>query len=473
MVLLSSLLIKNAVILTVDSKNRVISDGGIAIEDNRIVDVGPMAKLGNYSADEVIDAKGMVAMPGLINTHTHLSMTLFRGVADDVPGIKWLPIIWSIEKNITPELCYIGALLGCLEMIKTGTTCFADQYFYMDKVATAVKESGMRACLARGILELNKPEKGDRELRDAVAFAKKWHNSLNGRITCRLGPHAIYTCSPSLLQRTREEADELNVGLHIHVAEAPNEIKMVKEKHGETSIEHLNNLGILKGDVLAAHCVFVNERDMEIMKKTNTVVAHCPSPMMKYGNDVAPIPELLNKDIIVGIGTDGCGSNNNLDMIEEMRTAAFLHKTNKKDSTILPANQIIRMATILGAKALGLEKEIGSIEVGKKADIILIDFRKPHLTPFHNCPGHIVYSAFGSDVHTTIIDGKVVMENRQVKTLNENKVLEKAQEAFEKLLKDGGYTLSFEDNPKPSLKTNLIVKSFVAFFKISQKLKGV
>lgn len=472
MILLADLLIKNGVILTVNPKNEVISDGGVVIEGNRIIDIGSMKQLQNYSADNEIDAKGMVVMPGLVNTHTHLSMTLFRGVADDVPGINWLPIIWSIEKNINAESCYAGALLGCLEMIKTGTTCFADQYWHMDKVATAVKEAGMRASLSQGILELNDPDKGERELTESVAFVKKWNNSLDGRIVCKLGPHSIYTCSPSLLQSTREAADDINVGLHIHVAEGPNEPKMAKEKHGETSIDHLNNLGILKGDVLAAHCVFVNEQDMKIMKKTKTAVSHCPSPMMKYGNEAAPIPELLKNDIVVGIGTDGCGSNNNLDMIEEMRTAAFLHKMTHKNATTLPAQQIIRMATILGAQSIGLDKEIGSIEVGKKADIIMLDFRKPHLTPFHNCPSHIVYSAFGSDIDTVIIDGNVVMKNGQIKTLDETKIIKMAQEAFEELLKMGGYTLSFEKNPKPSLKTNLTVKSFQTFLKLSQRLKG-
>jgi 5-methylthioadenosine/S-adenosylhomocysteine deaminase len=469
---LADLMIKNAVILTVNSRNEVISDGGIIIEGNDIVDIGTTEQMKKYSADEVINAKGMVVMPGLINTHTHLAMTLFRGVADDVPGINWLPIIWSIEKNITAEFCHVGSLLGCLEMIKTGTTCFADQYWHMDKVVEAVQESGMRANLSQGILELNDPDKGDKELKDSVVFAKKWNNSLNGRIACKLGPHSIYTCFPMLLQNTRQAADDINVGLHIHVAEGPNEPKMAKKKHGDTSIKHLNNLGILKGDVLAAHCVFVDKQDREIMKQTNTSVAHCPSPMMKYGNEVAPIPELLENDVTVGIGTDGCGSNNNLEMFEEMRTAAFLHKMNKKDSTILPSQQIIRMGTIFGAKGLGLEKSIGSLEIGKKADIIILDFKKPHLTPFHNCPSHIVYSAFGSDVDTVIIDGNIIMKNRKIKTLDETKIIGMAQQAFDKLLETGGYTKNFGKNPKPSFKTNLTVKSFQTYLKISQKLKG-
>ena len=468
---MSDIIIKNGVIITVNAKNEVISDGGIVIEGSRIIDIGPMKQIQNHSANQEIDANGMVIMPGLINTHTHLAMTLFRGVADDVPGINWLPIIWSIEKNISADSCYIGALLGCLEMITTGTTCFADQYWHMEKVVAAVKEAGIRASLAQGILELNDPDKGNRELAESIAFAKKWDGSIDGRVVCKLGPHSIYTCSPSLLQRTREAADEINVGLHIHVAEAPNEPKMAKEKHGETSIEQLHKLGLLKGDVLAAHCVFVNNEDMKIMKKTNTTVSHCPTAMMKYGNEVAPVPELLKNDVTVSIGTDGCGSNNNLDMIEEMRTTALLHKQNKRSGTILPAEQIIRMATINGAKTIGLDKEIGSLEAGKKADIILLDFKKPHLTPLHNCPSHIVYSAFGSDVDTVIVDGNIIMKNRQVNTLDQPKIIKMAQEAFEELLEMGGYTMSHERNPKPSLKTNMTVKSFQTFLKLSQKLK--
>ena len=264
---MSDLFIKNATIITVNSKNEVIANGGVVIDNNIIKTVAPMAQLKDISADEVIDAEGMALMPGLVNTHTHLSMTLFRGVADDVPAINWLPIIWSIEKNINEDFCYIGALLGCMELIKSGTTCFADQYWHMEKISAAVKETGLRADLAQGILELNDPEKGLKDLEESVAFAEEWNNSVNGRITTRLGPHAIYSCSPTLLQETREAADKIGVGLHIHAAEGPNEPGMAKEKHGDTTIEHLHNLGILKGDVHAAHSVYVNSSDMDIMKK--------------------------------------------------------------------------------------------------------------------------------------------------------------------------------------------------------------
>ncbi len=468
---MSDLLIKNAVILTVNTKNEVIKNGGVVITDNIITQVGSMDRLKDYTAEEELNAKGMVLMPGFVNTHTHLSMTLFRGVADDVPGINWLPIIWSIEKNINEDFCYYGALLGCLEMIKSGTTCFADQYWFMDRVATAVKESGLRADLAQGILELNDPNKGARELKESVEFASKWNGAVNGRISCRLGTHSIYTCSPSLLQQSREAADKAHVGIHIHVAEAPNEPQMAKEKFGDTSITHLENLGILKNDVLAAHCVYVNDNDMDIMRKTNTSVAHCPSAMMKYGNEIAPVPNLLVKKVTVGLGTDGCGSNNNLDMLEEMRIAALVHKMIKKESTILTIPQMIQMTTIHGAKALGLSKDIGSVEEGKKADLILLDFKQPHLVPYHHYPSHIVYSAFGSDVNSVIIDGKVILRDRKVLTLDESSIIENAQLAFEELLDIGGYSLSNDKNPKPSLKTNLTVKSFQTFMKVSQKLK--
>ncbi len=472
---MSNLFIKNAVILTVNAKNEVIKDGGVIITENKISHVGSMDKLEAFSAeaDKELDATGMVLMPGLVNTHTHLSMTLFRGVADDVPGINWLPIIWSIEKNINADFCHSGALLGCLEMIKSGTTCFADQYWYMDRIVAAVKESGLRADLAQGILELNDPEKGARELKESVEFAEKWNNSVNGRITCRLGTHSIYTCSPSLLQQSRVAADEIGVGLHIHAAEAPNEPQMAKKKHGETTMTHLHNLGFLKNDVLAAHCVYVDENDMRIMRNTNTAVAHCPSAMMKYGNQIAPVPDLLAKKVTVGLGTDGCGSNNNLDMIEEMRIAALVHKMIKQDSTVLPIPQLIRMSTIQGAKALGLDKEVGSIEEGKKADLILFNYKQPHLVPTHHYPSHLVYSAFGSDVNTVIVDGQIIMKDRQVLTLDENRIFENTQIAFEQLLDIGGYTLSSEKNPKPNLKTNLTVKSFQTCLKVSDKIKRI
>jgi len=246
---------------------------------------------------------------------------------------------------------------------------------------------------------------------------------------------------------------------------------MVKEKYGRTPTEHLAKIGFLSPDVIAAHCTFVDNSDVEILQTTRTGVAHCPSTAMKYGAGISPVPDLVKRGVSVGIGTDGCGSNNNLDMIEEMRTAAFLHKLNQKDAPVLPAKTMLKLATIGSATAVGLQNEVGSLEVGKKADLILVDFKKPHLTPFHNVPGHLVYSSFGSDLHTTIIDGKIVMENRQVRTLDEEEVIGKAQREFERLLDKGGWTPTME-NPSASFRSAVSVKIMESYMKIMQTLRG-
>jgi len=470
--ILADLVVKNGVVVTCDPRDRIIRNGAVAIQGSRIVAIGTVEELEKvWKADREIDAKGMVVTPGLVNSHTHLSMTLFRGVADDIPAIEWLPRIWSIEKNMSEQACHAGALLGCLEMIKSGTTCFADQYFHMNQVAGAVERSGMRAVLAQGVLELGDSEKGREQLKEAADFAKEWNGKVEGRIRCKIGPHAIYSCSTRLLKEARQIANEIGVGLHIHLAEAPNEIKMVKEKCGRTPTEHLANIDFLSPDVLAAHCTFVENSDIEILRKTGTGVSHCPSTAMKYGGGISPVPDLVREGVSVGIGTDGCGSNNNLDMIEEMRTAAFLHKLNRKDATVLPARTMLRLATIGSATAVGLQSEVGSLEVGKKADMILVDFGKPHLTPFHNVTGHLVYSSFGSDVHTTIIDGEIIMENRQVRTLDEEEVMREAQLQFERLLERGGWSPTME-NPSSSFRSAVSVKLIESYMKIMQTLRG-
>lgn len=469
MSILVDLLVKNGVVVTCDPRDRIIRGGAVAIQDGRVVAVGTVEELEHaFETDREIDATGMVITPGLVNSHTHLSMTLFRGVADDIPAIEWLPRIWSIEKNLTEEACYAGALLGCLEMIKSGTTCFADQYFHMNQVARAVEKSGMRAVLAQGILELGDSAKGRERLEESAGFAREWNGRANGRIGCKIGPHAIYSCSTGLLKEARQVANEIGVGLHIHLAEAPNEMKMVKEKHGRTPTEHLANIGFLSADVTAAHCIFLDNSDVEILQRTLTGVAHCPSTVMKCGGGISPVPDLVKRGVSVGIGTDGCGSNNNLDMIEEMRVAAFLHKLSRRDATVLPAKTMLKLATIGSARAIGLQSEVGSIEVGKKADMILVDFGKPHLTPFHNVIGHLVYSSFGSDVHTTIIDGKIVMEDRQVLTLDEEEVMREAQGEFERLDK-GGWNPTME-NPSSSFRSAASVKIIESYMKIMQML---
>ena len=418
-----------------NSRDAIIENGSIATEKNKIIYVGRETKAPKIKAETTIDGKGKVATPGLINCHTHLPMTLFRGIAEDQPLTTWLTqTIWPLEAKLTPNDIYQGALLGCLENIKNGTTTFADMYFHEEKIAKAIEKAGLRAVLAQGIIEAENREKGELMLKESVEFAQKYDGYADGRVTAQLGPHAVYTCSPQLLTQTREEASKLNIGIHIHVAESKQMVKLVKKRHGLTEIELLESINFLKSNVLAAHCIHLTEKEMQIMAKHNVKVSYNPTANMKIASGTPKIKTLTDLGITVGIGTDGPASNNNLDMFKEMKTAALLQKIRYMDPTVLPAQQVVEMATTDGAKALGLEKTVGSLEVGKKADIILIDFRKPHLTPIHDPYANIVYSARGSDVDTVIVDGKLLMEGRKVKTLDEQEVMQKAQRTASNLL---------------------------------------
>ncbi|MEW6222634.1 MAG: amidohydrolase family protein [Candidatus Hadarchaeota archaeon] len=431
---MADIIIKGGHILTMDPHRRLIKGGAVVISDGKILSVGEETK---EKADTVIDASGKVVLPGLINCHTHLAMTLLRGVADDMELMPWLKTtIWPLEKHLTAERVYAGALLGCLEMIKSGTTCFADNYFFMDETANAVEKSGIRGDLSHGIIEHGDPKKRESELRIGEQLVKDWHGKAGGRLTTRFGPHAPYTCSPECLTKVKELAKKHKVGIHIHVAESQDETKQITEKYGKRPVEHLDSIGFLGPEILAAHCVWLNEKEIKVLHARGVKPVHNPVSNMKIGCGVSPVPEMLKAGIPVALGTDGAASNNSLDMINEMKFAALLNKVHKLDPTVMSAYSVLEMATINGAKALRLEKEIGSIEVGKKADIIIVDLHKPHLTPAHNVVSHLVYSAVGEDVDTTIVDGKILMKGRKVLTLEEENVIEKAQEASDSMVKE-------------------------------------
>ncbi len=413
----------------------LIKDGAVAVKNGKITFVGKNALATNIDAQIKINAKGKVALPGLINCHTHVSMTLFRGIAEDQPLNIWLKdVIWPLEAKLKPEDVYCGALLGCLEMIKSGTTCFADMYFHENKVANAVEKSGLRGVLAQGIIEVGKKTLGEKMLNRSANFAKNFHRHSNGRITALLGPHATYSCSPELLVKIREKASELNVGVHMHLAESKEMFRKFEKKYDSTEVEFLDNIGFLKGHVLAAHCINLSRTDMHILSKRDVNVAFVPVANMKLGLGAAKIKDLVDLGVNVGLGTDGPASNNTLDMFETIKIAALLQKLTYLNPKVLPTYEVLKMATINGAKALGLDKGIGSLEVGKKADVILVNLSKPHLKPLHNIYAGIVYSLYGSDVDTVIVDGKIVMENRQVKTLDEQAVMEKTEKTAWNLL---------------------------------------
>jgi 5-methylthioadenosine/S-adenosylhomocysteine deaminase len=412
-----------------------IEDGAIAIKDGKIVFVGKSSSATGIRAEKLINAKGNVAMPGLINCHTHAPMTLFRGIAEDKPLDVWLKeTIWPLEAKLRAEDIYVGALLGCLEMIKSGTTCFADMYFHEEMVARAVEQSGMRAALAQGIIEAGNRRLGRKMFNESVDFAKKFNGYANGRVKAFLGPHAAYSCSQKLLIAISEKASKLGVGVHMHLAESKAMPEDFEKKTGLSEVEFLDRIGFFRGHVLAAHCIRLSENDMRILFKHNVHAAHVPVANMKLGLGAAKIKDLIGLGVNVCLGTDGPASNNTLDMFETMKFAALLQKLTYANPTVLSAYEVLKMATINGAKALWLEDEIGSLETGKRADIILIDFSKPHLKPLHDVFASLVYSARGSDVDTVVVDGKILMENRHVETLDEKSIIKEAEKTALDLL---------------------------------------
>lgn len=426
--------IRNCMIVTM-SEMDIVRRGLIAVKDGLIIYIGKEDEAPSFEADEYINGEGKIAMPGLINCHTHAAMSLFRGIAEDKDLNTWLrETIWPLESKLRPEDVYYGSLLSCIEMIKSGTTCFSDMYFYEDMVAKAVAETGMRCVLSPGIVETGHKMLGKILLREAVKVAKKYHGSFSGRISVMLGPHAVYSCSPNLLEKIGEVASKLNVGIHIHLAESESDSTSIKEKYGKSEVELLDEIGLLKPNLLAAHCIYLSDADIALMAKRDAKVAYNPVSNMKLASGIPRIKGLLDAGITVGLGTDGPASNNSLDMFDTMKFAALLQKAKYRDPRVLPARKVVEMATIDGAKALGLNRLVGSLEVGKKADIILIDIKKPHLTPLHNIYAALVYSMRGSDVNTVIINGKVIMKDRCVKTVDEYEVMKKAEELSQDLL---------------------------------------
>ncbi|TYO97431.1 amidohydrolase [Desulfallas thermosapovorans] len=431
---MADLLVKCMAVLTMDGEDGIIKGGEIAVRDDIIYHVGPAGSTpGDFTPERVLDYPRMVAMPGFVNCHTHAAMTLFRGYADDLPLMQWLnEKIWPLEALLTPEDIYRGTLLCCAEMIRGGTTTFADMYDAMGRVAQAVDESGMRANLSRGMIGFG--ARGEKALAESVEFIKEWHGGAGGRVTTMFGPHAPYTCPPEFLKKVIAAARELGVGIHIHVAETKDEIKEINEKYGKTPVALLEEVGLFELPVLAAHCVHLSDSDMDILVRRRVGIAHNPQSNMKLASGVAPVTRLLEKGAVVGLGTDGASSNNNLDMLEEIRTAAFLQKLYTGDASALPAYQALYMATAGGALALGMQDQIGRLVSGLKADIILMDMHKPHLYPLFDIYAHIAYAASSADVHTVIIDGRVVMENRRILTLDEDAIMARAHKCAEELV---------------------------------------
>lgn len=411
--------------MPMDDKLSVIKDGFVAVSENKVVAVGAGDEIKDYQAKEIIDAGNSIVMPGLINTHTHAAMTYFRGLADDLPLDIWLnQHIWPAEaKYVNAEFVKQAGELACLEMIKAGVTSYNDMYFFGAAMAEPAIKSNLRALVGIAILDFKDP---DQALREAVELAKQYKN--NEFIKIVLAPHAIYTCSKENLLKIKAAAEVENLRIHIHVSETKKEVEDSKKIHGQTPVEYLDNLGMLSGRLMAAHSVWLNDADLKIYKNRGVKVAHCPISNMKLASGAAPLKRMLELGITVGLGTDGAASNNTLDLFSDMRACALMHKVNNYDPTAISAREVVKMATIDGAKVIGEEKEIGSLEAGKKADIITINLNKPHLTPIYDPYSHLVYCVSGEDVENVIVNGKVIMKNREVKILDEEKILKQAGE---------------------------------------------
>jgi 5-methylthioadenosine/S-adenosylhomocysteine deaminase len=434
------IIIRNGTILTMDGKNSVVEDGQVCITGDTIMQVGPCGNDGS-EARITIDAKGGLILPGLINGHTHAAMSLFRGLADDLPLMEWLNhYIFPAEKKMDAPFVYTGTLLACAEMILSGATTFCDMYLFEDQTAEAAARAGMR-CLAGEVLyDFPSPNYGDLEHGFAYteSLIRKWGS--HPLISIAVEPHSLFTCSPELLIRANEIALTHHRPLIIHVAETLSEIAEIKQRYGKTPVEHLESLGLLGPHLIADHAVHLNTREMDQIAEHGVRVIHNPESNMKLASGIAPVPDLLARGVTVGLGTDGCASNNNLDLFAEMDMAAKVHKARTMDPTVMDAVTVLRMATIESARALGLQDLIGSIETGKKADIIIVDTNKPHLTPMYNPFSHLVYAARGNDVSHAVINGQLVMANRKLLTLDLEEVMMQAREksmAVRKWVSDG------------------------------------
>ena len=421
------LLLSGGFILPMDGR-APLSESAIAVKGDRILDMGRQADLfSKYQAEMTLDMSDHLIMPGLINTHTHAAMSLFRGLADDLPLMDWLNhYIFPAEKRIDKHLVYLGTQLSCLEMIRTGTTTFKDMYLYEEAVAEAAAQMGTRAVVGEVLYDFPSPNYGSPE--DGLAYThqliKKWHGHPLVRIAVE--PHSPYLCAPDLLRQANRIAIRENCLFAIHLAETADELKQIRERYGTTPVRHMERLGILGPHVLAVHSVWLDDEEIRIMAEHQVKVAHCAESNMKLAAGIAPVPKLLQAGVTVGLGTDGCASNNNLDMFQEMDTAAKLHKVATSDPTVMDAQTTLEMATIKGAKALGLEDEIGSLEPGKKADIICLDLNQPHLTPLYNIPSQLVYAASGLDVDTVIINGRILLRDRCFTQCDPGNILKEA-----------------------------------------------
>ncbi len=431
---MASWLIRDATLVTMDDAGRVLARGDLLIRDTEIAGIWASAETPRLECDNVVPGKGMVVIPGLVNAHTHCAMTLLRGYADDMPLMPWLKErIWPFEMKLAEEDVYWGTMLGIAEMIRGGVTCFNDMYHYFEATSRAVLDSGIRANVS-GVLLAFLPDAEER-LERAIEFAREWRHKGDGRLVTMLGPHAPYTCPNHLLERVIEGAQEAGVGIHIHVAETKQEVQDSLREFGQTPVARLREIGLLEvSPVLAAHCVHLTEADVATLAEKHVGISHNPGSNMKLASGVAPIPELLQAGATVGLGTDGPASNNNLDILEEARLAALLHKLQSGDPTLITARQALEMATRGGARALGIDDRVGQLKVGMKADVVVLDFQQPHLFPPHDVISHLVYAARAGDVRTVFVNGQPLMLHGRLQTLEEQEIFGRVRASLKRLV---------------------------------------
>jgi 5-methylthioadenosine/S-adenosylhomocysteine deaminase len=424
-------------IVTMDADERVIENGAVAVDDGRIVAIGPRDEIiAGYWATEVLSGDNRVVMPGLINGHTHAAMSLLRGIADDLALEEWLmSYIFPTEvRFVNAEFVRIGTELACWEMIRGGTTTFVDMYYFPDAVAEAVERCGLRALVAPTVIDQQSPDaaNGQDSLDKAVAFVKRWQGRSN-RVIPIISAHAVYTVPPELLIKTRQEARALNVPISIHISETQAELATSTQRYQATPVQLLDQLGFLDGPTIGAHLVWPSAAEIQTLAEKRTGVVHNPTSNMKISSGIAPVTEMLKHNVLLGLGTDGPASNNDLDMWEEMRLASFLQKVSSMDPEALPARTVLRMATAGGAEAIGLGDQIGSLTVGRRADLIQVDLDDVHFVPTYDVMSHLVFVADEQDVAAVVVDGRVVMRDRNILTLDENRIRREAQAMADKI----------------------------------------
>jgi 5-methylthioadenosine/S-adenosylhomocysteine deaminase len=435
------LLVRGGIVVTCDPKWAIYDPGAVAVDNGAIVAVGSPAEVEQvYRGRERIDAIGKLVMPGLINAHTHAAMTLFRGIADDLPLQTWLnEHIWPAEaKFLSPEFVRLGVQLAAAEMIRSGTTLFCDMYYFEDDIAQACKEAGIRVVIGEALVNFptasfKTPDEG---LQYTEHLLNKWHG--DPLVVPAVQPHSPYAASSELLQRATELAGRYDVLTLVHVSETRAEVQESLDRYGRTPVGRLADLGVLGPTFVAFHGIHLTDADIELLAQHDAGVVHCPESQAKLASGFTPVPRLHTANVKVALGTDGAASNNDLDMFGEMSTAARLHKLMSGDPTVLPAPQVLHMATLDAARVLGLANRLGSLETGKRADLVVLDLDMPHLVPMYSPTSHLVYAAHSADVRTVVIDGRVVMRDRVLLTLDEQEIFAKAREVAHQIATNWG-----------------------------------